>query len=373
MTAHVGSRMSAYIDRELPPSERAGVEAHLRECAECARAVEEMRAVDVLARGQEVEAPPGYFEDLPGRLRGRLAPPARARVPAWTLALAAGLVVAVLAPIVMRERPAPQPEGRMNAERSAPAPVAPPATAATPEPAAEAPIPAARRIPPTFQAPQPSPTGQPSDRLAKRERADAPAPPAIQAPAGPPVEGGAYLIEEPPPAEASRAGERRVTRPIVQGRGVEPAAVSAGIAAPEADTAEAEEEEEDAPALVDDSATERDAAGRPAAPPPPPAAAAPARPGTEERFRALSTRAARSAAEARALRDAWQALVREDPQGPRADEARLRALEAGAAAWRLGRRREDRTQVERDALDYLRRPDGAHKERVRALVAGLEP
>jgi hypothetical protein len=366
--------MSAYIDRELPPSERAGVEAHLRECVECARAVEEMRAVDALARGQDVEAPSGYFEELPGRLRGRLAPPARARVPAWTLALAAGLAVAVLAPIVMRARPAPSPEGRLAAERSAPAQAAPPpATAATPEPAPKAPMSAARPIPPTFQAPRPSPPGQPSDRLARRERADTPAPGALQAQPAPPAEGGAYLIEEQPPAEPSRAGERRPTRPVVQGPGAEPAASSAGLATQEADAAEAEEEEEDAPALVDDSATERDAAGRPAAPPPPPAVTAPARPGTEERFRALSTRAARSAAEARALRDAWQALVREDPQGPRADEARLRALEAGAAAWRLGRRREDRTQVERDALDYLRRPDGAHKERVRALVAGLEP
>jgi hypothetical protein len=81
----------------------------------------------------------------------------------------------------------------------------------------------------------------------------------------------------------------------------------------------------------------------------------------------------KSAAEARDLREAWLAFVREDPEGQHADEARLRALEAGAAAWRLGGLPADRAQVEKDAREYLRRPDGAHKERVRALLAGLEP
>ncbi|HVR71343.1 MAG TPA: anti-sigma factor, partial [Vicinamibacteria bacterium] len=107
MSAHVSERMSAYVDRELPPADRAGVDAHLRECPDCARAVEEMRALDALARGQEVQAPEGYFDALPGRLRGRLAPRAHARVPPWTLALAAGLAVALLAPLALRRAPPP--------------------------------------------------------------------------------------------------------------------------------------------------------------------------------------------------------------------------------------------------------------------------
>jgi hypothetical protein len=51
----------------------------------------------------------------------------------------------------------------------------------------------------------------------------------------------------------------------------------------------------------------------------------------------------------------------------------VRALEAGAAAWRLGGVLADRQQVERAGREYLRRPEAAQKERVRALLAGLRP
>jgi hypothetical protein len=231
---------------------------------------------------------------------------------------------------------------------------------------------------------------QAEDRLARRERADdagasrftpptftVPAEQAPPPPAAPPAPARtvppAATAQAEAGAEAPVARERRAARPL-DGRGSElaPGALAA-TAAPEPEVATAEDEEEDATSLVDDSATERDEAGRPPAVPTMPAPAGQARPGTDERFRSLSTRAARNAAEARALRDAWQALVREDPAGPHADDARMHALEAGAAAWRLGRLREDRAQVERDARDYLRRTEGAHKERVRALLAGLEP
>jgi hypothetical protein len=382
MTAHVRERVSAYIDRELTASERAGVEVHLRECAECAAAVEEMRAVDALARAQDVEAPAGYFDTLPGRVRTRVAPPARVRVPAWTLALAAGLAVAVVAPLVLKEKPAPLPAAVRES-----APGAPPAAAAV-EPPRQAPAPQRE----AFSVPAPAPRvpaqSPAADRLERRERAAAPAsgPPAA---AAPPTAGARAprAAARPEPARSVAAREsnagtdaralegdraRWADAPAPPQALVEEKLDGAAGAAAGVEAAEPEEEEEDTPALVDDSAAERDAAGAPgAAPGPPPAAQA--RPGADDRFRSLSTRAARSAGEARALRDAWLALVRDDPEGPHADDARFRALEAGAAAWRLGGQREDRALVEQAARDYLRRPHGAHKERVRALLAGLEP
>jgi hypothetical protein len=388
MTAHVGARMSAYIDRELTPSERAGVEVHLRECAECARAVEEMRAVDALARGQDVEAPAGYFEALPGQLRTRLAPPARGRVPAWAVALAAGLAVAVLAPIVMRDRPATAPLASSAPSLDAPARLATeptpreavPAASPAPDAAAEANrvSPETRaRVPRGYAANRPVPQPESADRLQRRERADEPAE-GGRAAAAPPVPRAVIPPTDPAPAAGRAEGppaRERHQAPAAPGpteQALAAGAVAGVDAAAEAESAALEEDEESAPKLVDDSATERDAEGRPV-PPAPRRTAAKARPGTDARFRSLSTRATRNAAEARALRDAWAALVRDDPEGPHADQARVHALEAGAAAWRLGRRPEDRAQVERDARAYLLRSDSAQKERVRALLAGLEP
>jgi hypothetical protein len=358
MSAHVWERMSAYIDRELPQTERAGVEAHLRECAECARAIEEMRAVDALARGHEFEAPAGYFDGLPGRLRGRLSPRTRARVAPWTLALAAGLAVAVLAPLALREQPSP-----LAPPPEVPAPPAtlPPAATAAPPPAVEEPAPVAARSL-AFRAPaRPSP---PAEELARRERGDAQA------------ANEQRRKEEAGPGrlDATRTADRMAPRVVAGQReasGMAPAAPPA--AAPvEVDAAGQEAEaEDDAPLVSDNSGPERKSSART------PSTAArgtalrslPA----DARFQALAGRAARSAAEARALRDAWQSYVRDNPEGPHADEARVGALEAGAAAWRLGGLREDRAQVEKDGREYLRRPEAADKERVRALLAGLEP
>jgi hypothetical protein len=353
MSAPVRDRVSAYIDRELPAPERAGIEAHLRECPECARALEEMRAVDALARGHEVEPPAGYFDALPGRVRARLSPPARARVPAWAIALAAGLVVAVIAPIALRTRPASVPE-TLDRVRPAAAPPAAAVPGAVSEPAEARSAPAAPAAQ-TGVAPTPRPAD--ADAVARR---------------------GRTATEEKEASRAAAPDPRRVAGfavPVVPAAPA-PAGPAAAGARPEAartlnQDVDAEEDAEEL-ALVDDSGVEPDAAGRP----PAAVAAAPAaraRPGADERFRSLSTRAARSAAEARALRDAWRAFVQEDPDGAHADLARVRALEAGAAAWRLGGAREDRALVERDAREYLRRADVAHKERVRALLAGLEP
>jgi hypothetical protein len=357
MSAHVRERMSAYIDRELPPSDRTGVESHLRECAECAREVEELRAVDALARGSDFVVPAGYFEVLPGRLRAKLSPPARAHVPRWALALAAGLAVAVIAPIALREGGGPAPE-------------APPGAAdRVAVPAAEEPQ-AAASVPPSHR--RLSPEGGAQGRLAGRERAYEPATrkAPMQAPGRTDAVGSAGLA--PPPEEAKKP-ERRAAD-LLAGRREAPASSVPAAPATAPEQFELSDEAEEEPPLVSDNAgPERDAAGRP----PAPAAARPelarSRPGSDDEFRSLSGRAAQSAADARALRDAWEAFVRKEPEGPHADDARVRALEAGAAAWRLGGQREDRDRVVRDGRAYLRRPDAADKERVRALLAGLEP
>lgn len=77
--------LSAYLDEELPPTERDRVAQHLARCDACASDVEALRAVRSLARSLPVRRVP---EDMPLVAR----PPARAPVLAR-----AGLVAAVAA------------------------------------------------------------------------------------------------------------------------------------------------------------------------------------------------------------------------------------------------------------------------------------
>ena len=91
MSGHPGERLSAFLDGELPAADRAQVEVHLRECAACARELEELAAVDAFARELPVEAPAGYFEVLPSRVRARVRRPARIpRLAVWAAAGGAG-------------------------------------------------------------------------------------------------------------------------------------------------------------------------------------------------------------------------------------------------------------------------------------------
>ena len=75
---------------------------------------------------------------------------------------------------------------------------------------------------------------------------------------------------------------------------------------------------------------------------------------------------------ARAQRDAWRAFARDHASHAGADEARVRALEAGAAAYRMGGDPRDLEGVRAEAEAYLARPDAAQPDRVRALLRGLE-
>jgi anti-sigma factor RsiW len=77
VSAHVLELLSAYFDDELVPADRAAIDLHLRDCAGCARRLEEIAAVDALARALPAEAPEAYFDDFSARVRAGVAAWAR--------------------------------------------------------------------------------------------------------------------------------------------------------------------------------------------------------------------------------------------------------------------------------------------------------
>jgi anti-sigma factor RsiW len=85
-------RVTGYVDRALSAEELAAMEAHLEGCAECARQVEEERALG--ARLRELPAPVPR-DELEAEVRRRLAPAPRS-VASWALPLAASLVLLLL-------------------------------------------------------------------------------------------------------------------------------------------------------------------------------------------------------------------------------------------------------------------------------------
>ncbi|HVR72265.1 MAG TPA: hypothetical protein VMT87_15580, partial [Vicinamibacteria bacterium] len=282
----------------------------------------------------------------------------------------AGLAVALLAPLALRRAPPP------SAREAVSRPAAPLSTS-SPGPREREPFPQAAPAPAAPAVGARAAQDLSAEGTARRERSAADAEGRAEpkgrreevrpGPAGTPS-AGRFGEAAPAPARAAGGADRSLPearRQVASGQEWPPT--------PGTEVAEAEEEE-DAPALVSDaSAPPRRAAKSVTAAPVPRAGVAPPPAGVDARLRSLSSRTMRSAAEARELRDAWEAFVREDPEGPHADDARLRALEAGAAAWGLGGQRDDRARVEKDAREYLRRAQGAHKERVRALLAGLQP
>ena len=136
MSDHVLDRLSAFLDAELPAREQAEVVGHLRDCSACAAHLDLLRSVDAEAAALPVAVPDGYFETLPGRIRGRLEGtprPVVRRVPAWTWAVAAALVLGVVTPLTMQ---------RNRVETPGTAVVAPPSVT-YPAPAAAEPAPEA--------------------------------------------------------------------------------------------------------------------------------------------------------------------------------------------------------------------------------------
>ena len=91
-------------------------------------------------------------------------------------------------------------------------------------------------------------------------------------------------------------------------------------------------------------------------------------PEPERAFARLEASRPRTAAEWRRLRDAWSAFAAAHPDDPRADEARVRAIEAGREAWLAGGADDDEAAFRRDARAYLGREDARQKERVERLL-----
>jgi len=337
MGPHVAERLSAYMDDELDAPERDAVASHLRGCPSCARHLEDLRAVDKAARELPLAVPDGYFDAFRGNLRQRLQrgrPAPRRLAPAWALA-AAAIVLAVLTPRLLRE---PRP----RVPPAAPAPAAAPSE--TDSPLADTATPAPRP-----EAPAPRAAGQ--RRLAERARPQAPPPPAAT-------------------AEPAREYARNDTGAPSAGYAAPPAEVDEIQGAPlqGAPQAKKMEAESGAARRGEESKERRDKTALGALQD----RAAPG-PTSEDRFQLLLGRTPSSAAEARALREAWRAYAREAGTGPRADEARVRAVEAGVEAWRRGKDEGDRARARRDGREYLERPDALQRDRVQGVLQSLSP
>jgi len=375
MSAHVRDRLSAYLDQELRPAERTAVETHLHGCDACRQHLETLAAVDAAARALPVEAPAGYFDALPARVRARLegsAPPARRvalRVPAWTWAAAAVLVLGVITPLTMvrlwssREEPLPAPR---------PEALAPPTEAASPladargekeemKPSAVGELKLRRDATDSGRSTTPVPAGGSIPAIGSARDTFAQAPPA------PPAENPA-ASEAPALAAAPAAAQAQAQNPARPSTGtVTSASRAEEPAAAEVESKASRSQQQAPPAerALAKSSREKDGAGSredvvlsdeaPAESP-------------EAEYERLLVAPAQTVAALRARREAWRAFAQRSPEGRRADEARVRVVETGAAAWRLGHDPNDRARVREDAAAYLGRKDATQKARVRAIL-----
>jgi hypothetical protein len=394
----VVDRLSAFLDAELPAREHEAVEGHLRGCSACSSRLALLRAVDTEARTLPVEAPAGYFDALPARIRERLEKPKRRtmpRLPVWSWAAAAALLLAVVTPLTLRRAP-----------MTAPAPVATyPRDAAAPteadEPAAGAPPPATgedRRVPEAGakdegpMAKLPLEAQMRDQAMGRRDRPAAGAAPLAAPPAAPPAKARA---EEPKLQEGITADAQAPTqapsapRPRKPGPGgpyaqqqaplqsqSAPAFAEAPVEAPAARAEDAraaasnEAAREEAPAKRDGEAAQEKAVGGAAA-----GRVASAVSSSDEKvFRLLQEAAPPTTLAAlRERREAWRSFTRDFPGSPRADEARVRVVETGVEAWRAGSDGADLVRAREDAAAYLARRDAVQAARVRAFLEKLPP
>lgn len=362
MSGHEQERLSAFLDDALPPRERAEVAAHLDACAECAARLAELAAVDAAVGAAPLEAPSGYFESLPSRVRARLPPRTAARrLPAWTWAAAAALLLAVVTPLTLLRRP--DEAARVPVRETSASAVAPQAASPTAGANLQARADEPARDEPRANQPLQRVIGPASPEPKKREAgfAEAPAekdaPQEARAPAAPAAQASAEPF-------ASTREERAVA--------ALPDAALAEAAAPARNQAQAESErqtdervrDETAPAAIESTGV---AAGRLRAPAAG-AIAAPKLAKADSEWQRLDATRPRTTAEWRRLREEWRAFVASAPAGPQADEARVRTIEAGREAWRSGGDPADESRFRRDAADYLERDDARQKQRVSRLL-----
>jgi hypothetical protein len=416
VSGHVLERLSAYLDGEILVTERQAIDVHLRECAECARRLEELAAVDEAARRMPLPEPPGYFEAFPARLRERLgreqpsAAPVHWRLPAWTWAAAAALFLAVITPAVLRRGspPAPgAPEYPAPAAADAASSGAPSPAPAAPGEAAEARLETAASAPPATyayaQAPQAKARARANDASLEADRAaslakkaDAPVEGKLagrleQRPSGAAAATGvaAPLAEEAQQGvrdlgyvEPQRAGaERPAAEPVGQSQvapRTAPGTVGGFATPPTPPTTNppSPADRKDERARRQAPGAKRELGPEKQAPPEaqPPAAgyaakAMPASPSAPEaEHRRLAATSPGSALEARTLRGRWLELARRQADATLADEARVRAILASADAYRLSGLPADLEVLRADVEAYLARPDVRQPDRVRALL-----
>ena len=368
MSGHEHERLSAYLDGELGASERDELALHLASCAECAARLAELAAVDDAARALAADAPPGYFDALPGRVRARLGPRAPARrLPAWGWAVAAALLLAVVTPLTWRAA-APQLGPPAGPAALAPRPTALPAAN---EPPVEATRAASNAAPKPAGAPAPlkeqarksgegfaaAPAGADrelpaTDTLQRREPA---APPAPAARSYLPPAAGALARADAVPAQPERsAAEVRDSR------------ARENVAAREAAAAPAEQKAAAAPEPQAQAALAASGAGARIEE----RVAAASTPVTDDEWRRLASTHPQSAEEWRRLREELRRFAEAWPEGPHAAAARLRVVEAGHSAWRASGNPADEAAFRADAQAYLEREDArdADKARVRRLL-----
>jgi anti-sigma factor RsiW len=387
VSAHEGERLSAWLDGELSADDAAAVEAHVATCGECAATAAQMRTAGERLRDSPVVAPPGYFDTFAARVRARVEAEPRRRprqIPAWTWAAAAALLLAVVTPLTVRSRV------------GAPPAAAPAAPDRSPVPRGEVPSPASGLEPERQQAsavvPRAAGSASTGDLAldkgaAAMERARTNAPAVLARPAVAPDE-SAVAEGTANQVVASGAGvESSVPGGVVGGvvGGVPEHAAAPAALAKAAPAAGGQAGTAGAPfgAL---SAQSRTSAAAPARRESAPAGAAADALAVEEKSDrgaaassfadlARSTPAestARTAADWRRLRDEWRAFAVSFPSDPRADEARLRAVEAAFELWRATGAPDDRRGFEQDAAAYLAREDAVHKDRVLSLVRRAE-
>jgi hypothetical protein len=386
VSEHVLDHLSAYLDGELALAEQERFRSHLAECAACATRLEQLASVDRTLRGLPAEAPAGYFEGLPAEVRSRLsqasAPRGIWRAPTWTLAAAAALLVGVLAPLTLRQKEAAAPAASVEQFRQ---PAASPGTLeadklATVQEAkkrADADAPAAAPAKPqAFEQPRALGRAKLEAPQEKELAVVEPAAPATPPPARPAA---------PPPAAAPPSGFAEPPRQVAQntqefGPRASQQPELRNQTPPKSAAAQAEEltvraepraaDLKDAPAPAERGLTKSDsetsrrdrAAGY----------AASRLSASSGAYRDLLQKSPRDAAEARSLRESWRRFAATTSNAAEADEAQVRVVELGIAAWRYERRQEDQELARADAASYLRRQGAGQASRVRELLAALD-
>jgi len=360
MSGHEHERLSAYLDDALPPGERAQVAAHLDTCGECAARLAELAAVDGAVASLPYQAPQGYFEAFPARVRARLEPRAATRrLPVWTWAAAAALLLAIVTPLTLLRRPD---EGSGGPARQIPAAAAP--TLALPQASSEAGAPEAARDERKAES-QPRRPVHASPVPKKREPGFASAPAEADAGvASQPAAPAAAQVAVPAPASAAREEEAAgLSDAAAMSEAVASETRNQAKASGDRGAAPESSREAAAPSATDEGRLLRGRFG-----PAGGTVASPKLASAEAEWRRLDASRPRTPAEWRRLREEWRRFVARDPGSPQADEARVRMIEAGREAWRASSDPADEALFRKDAAGYLDRGDAAQSERVRALL-----